>query len=139
MARTRLRDDTGTMTILFAVVFAALLVMLGVVVDGGRVLDQRSHAHDVAAQAARAGAQRLAVSGFVADGNLHLDPGPAVTAAQSVLAAAGLHGHVDVTGTTVTVTVTDTVPLSWLRLVGLTAKTVSATATADARTTGAQG
>ena len=56
MSKTRLRGDDGTITVLFAVVFVAFLMMLGLVVDGGRLLDQRSHAHDVAAKAARAGA-----------------------------------------------------------------------------------
>ena len=134
MAKTRLRGDDGTMTVLFAVVFVAFLMMLGLVVDGGRLLDQRSHAHDIAAQAARAGAQHLAVDGFTSDGNLALDPNRARTAATDFLARVGMTGVVTVTGPTVTVTVTDTVELTWLRLVGATSKHVAATASADART-----
>jgi hypothetical protein len=109
-------------------------MMFGLVVDGGRLLDQRSHAHDVAAKAARAGAQELSVGGFVGAGGLELDPVRAQAAARDYLAREGMAGAVTVTGPTVTVTVTTTVALTWLRLVGATSKRVSATATADART-----
>jgi hypothetical protein len=103
------------MSVLFAIAFVAFLMMLGLVVDGGRLLDQRSHAHDVA-------------------GGLELDQGRAQAAARDYLAREGMAGAVTVTGPTVTVTVTDTVQLTWLRLVGATSKRVSATASADART-----
>ena len=122
------------MSVFFAVVFVAFLMMLGLVVDGGRLLDQRSHAHDIAAQAARAGAQHLAVDGFTSGGNVALDPNRARTAATDFLARVSMTGVVTVTGPTVTVTVTDTVELTWLRLVGATSKQVAATASADART-----
>jgi len=134
MDHRRLRGDDGTMSVLFAVAFVAFLMMFGLVVDGGRLLDQRSHAHDVAAKAARAGAQELSVGGFVGAGGLELDPTRAQAAAHDYLAREGMAGVVIVTGPTVTVTVTDTVPLTWLRLVGATSKRVSATASADART-----
>jgi Flp pilus assembly protein TadG len=134
MEQTRCRSDDGTITVLFAVVFVAFLMMLGLVVDGGRLLDQRSHAHDVAAKAARAGAQQLGVGGFVGAGGLDLDPTRAQAAAHDYLAKEGMAGVVTVAGPTVTVTVTDTVQLTWLRLVGATSKQVSATASADART-----
>src|SRR4051794_14008565 len=130
MAPTRLRGDDGTISVLFAVVFVALLMMFGLVVDGGRLLDQRSHAHDVAAKAARAGAQQLAVGGFVGGGGFDLDPTGAQAAARDYLAKEGMAGVVTVTGPTVTVTVNDTVPLTWLRLVGATSKPVTATASA---------
>jgi Flp pilus assembly protein TadG len=134
MAPTRLRGDDGTVTVLFAVVFVAFLTMLGLVVDGGRLLDQRSQAHDVAAKAARAGAQQLAVAGFVGAGGVDLDATRAQAAAHDYLAKEGMAGVVTVAGPTVTVTVTATVQLTWLRLVGVTSKQVSATASADART-----
>ena len=134
MHQRRLRGDDGTMSVLFAVAFVAFLMMFGLVVDGGRLLDQRSHAHDVAAKAARAGAQEVSVGGFVGAGGLELDPVRAQAAARDYLAREGMAGAVTVTGPTVTVTVTATVPLTWLRLVGATSKRVSATASADART-----
>jgi Flp pilus assembly protein TadG len=134
MEPKRFHGDGGTMSLFFAVVFVAFLMMLGLVVDGGRLLDQRSHAHDVAAKAARAGAQQLAVGGFVGAGGLDLDSARAQAAAHDYLAKAGMAGVVTVAGPTVTVTVTDIVELTWLRLVGATSRQVSATASADART-----
>lgn len=127
-------NDEGTITVLYAVVFIAFLMMLGLVVDGGRLLDARSHAQDLAGKAARAGAQELSVTTFTSTGTVTLDADRARQAANRYLTRAGATGQITITGETVTVTVTDTVALTWLRLAGLSSRTVSGVATADART-----
>lgn len=127
MSRRRVRDDRGAVTALTASVLAGFVVMFGLVVGGAEVLQARSDAFGAAAGAARAGAQELEEAAVV-QGVVELDPASAVTAAQDYLAARGATGSVAVSGTDVTVTVTDSVTIPHLGdVIG-----VSATATGSA-------
>ena len=61
--RSRLRDDDrGSLSLFVVVVFVALLVTIGLVVDGGGKIRALQRADAVAAQAARAGGQAIVAS-----------------------------------------------------------------------------
>ena len=118
----------------FVVIFTlALLVMAGLVLDGGLALAAKVHAIDDAQAAARAGAQAIDIPLYRSTGTITLDPAQAVADAQGFLAAAGEHGSVSVAGETVTVNVTITQPTQILSIVGVDQLTVSGTGSATAQ------
>ena len=119
----------------FVVIFtAALLVMAGLVLDGGLALSAKVRAIDDAQAAARAGAQAINIGLYRSTGQITLDPAQATTDAEQYLAEAGQHGTVTVTGeqVTVTITVTVTEPTQLLSLAGIHHLTVSGSGTATA-------
>ncbi|MFP5376434.1 MAG: pilus assembly protein TadG-related protein [Acidimicrobiia bacterium] len=118
-------SERGQITLFVALVAGALLVLAGLVVDGGEVLAARRRAFDDAQEAARAGAQALAPSPYRGGDAVVLDPEAAAAAAHGYLAAAGHPGAVVVEGDQVAVEVSFDQPLSLLRLVGIDHVTVS--------------
>jgi len=124
------RDD-GSVSLYFAIIATAALVLAGLVVDGGAALATRGRAADIATQAARAGADALIpVSVRGNPENLAIDPTAATHAAEQVLSAAGATGDVTVTGPDVTVRAHITRHTSILSAVGLRDISQSASATA---------
>lgn len=125
--------EDGVVTAFTVIVTAALLVMAGLVLDGGLALSSKAKAESEAQEAARAGAQALDLGAFRTTGQGTLTPGKAVAAAQSYLAATGDTGTVSVTGATVAVTVTHVQHTQVLGIFGLStlSETASATATAE--------
>jgi Flp pilus assembly protein TadG len=86
--RTLHRDqsESGAATV-FVVAFAVvLLVMAGLVVDGGLAINARQRVADDVEQAARAGSQNLNLALLRDQGLVRIDPGPAQTAARNFLA-----------------------------------------------------
>jgi Flp pilus assembly protein TadG len=96
----------------------AFTLLLGLVVDGGRVIDARLASSRTAAQAARLGADELSQSS-VRNGRDAVDVSSAITHAQSYLHQAGLTGTVHVAGDTVTVTVTGRSQTQILGILGI--------------------
>ena len=94
------------MTLLLVLVMPALMIgLVGLVFDGGSVITARRQALNEAEQAARAGAQGVAVE-EVRDGGLQeLDPARAEAAARAYLDALGRDGDIEVDGDRVRVTV----------------------------------
>ena len=89
------RNERGSASIWAVLVIAgAFTVLLGLVVDGGRVIDARVAASRAAAQAARAGADALS-SASVRNGNDAIDVEAAMARAQSYLHDAGMTGTVE--------------------------------------------
>ena len=132
----RLGDEEAGMVTAFVVIFTlALLVMAGLVLDGGLALAAKVQAIDAAQAAARAGAQAIDIPTYRATGQITLDPGQAVADAQAFLAAAGERGTVTVTvaGETVDVTVTITQPTQILSVVGVDQLTVTGAGSATAQ------
>ena len=104
----------------FVVIFTlALLLLAGLVIDGGLTLAARVKAIDEAQAAARAGAQAINLPLFRATGQVTLQPDQAVQAARSYLAATGNPGTVTVNGDQVTVSVTISQPMQILGLAGI--------------------
>jgi hypothetical protein len=108
----------------------ALILMIGLVLDGGLTLSARERALGEAQEAARAGAQAVNLATYRQNGSLVLDPAQAAADARAYLAGIGASGTATATANTVTVTVTIVQPMQILSAAGLRAVTVHATATA---------
>ena len=136
-APVRLREGLGDpesgMVTAFVVVFTlALLVMAGLVLDGGLALAAKVQAIDDAQAAARAGAQAIDIPLYRATGQITLDPEAATADAEAYLADAGHTGTVAVNGEQVTVTVTISQPTQLLSLAGVGHITVTGSGSATA-------
>lgn len=121
-------DDLGqSVSVLVAVSLMALLLIAGLVIDGG--------AHAAAtrrAEMAASGAARAAVdAGATARAAGVREPvADSLTAGRSVLRAAGVEGEVLVRGGSVRVTTTTTVPTVFLGIIGMSRLTAHGEATA---------
>ena len=130
----RTRNERGSASIWAILVIAgAFTVLLGLVVDGGRVIDARIAASRAAAQSARIGADALS-SASVRNGNNAIDVDAAKARAQKYLDDAGMTGTVSVTGQTVSVTVTGSSETQILGVIGITSFPIEETETAQAIT-----
>lgn len=136
----RLADERGSLSVFAAILAIAMLVVIGLVADGGRVIAQSGFARDAAGAAARAGVQALDVGAFAGatTGGVQvrqIDPAEARLRVEDMLETGyGLPPEawtVDTTDTTVSVTVTIVVETTMLGLLGRDQATVSATKTAD--------
>src|SRR5215212_10790686 len=124
--------DRGSATAFVVFIVLAFVVVLGLVIDGGHTLSGHRHTRNLAAQAARAGAQE--VNTPPSGGRPTLDPVRALQRAQAFLAAAHATGHARLVCAAgvcdrVQVTVVDTVHMSILGTFGVGDRTVSDTVT----------
>jgi Flp pilus assembly protein TadG len=131
MTRPPVADDTGSLSVAAALAGVVVIVLLGLVVDGGNVLAARQHASDLAENAARSGANALSIPTLRRTGRIELDPVAAQAAAQQSLRVGGVSGTVSVDTTTVTVTVTIKEHTPLLALTGVDHVDVTGRATAD--------
>jgi hypothetical protein len=134
--RVRLGREDGTVTAFVVVFTVALMLMAGLVLDGGLTLAAKVQAIDDAQAAARAGAQAIDLPTYRATGQITLDPAQATTDADDYLAAAGHTGTVAVDGDQVTVTVTISQATQILDIAGINHLTVTGTGTATAEQNG---
>ncbi len=131
--RSRLGEPESGMVTAFVVIFTvALIVVAGLVLDGGLALSAKVQAIDDAQAAARAGAQALNIPLYRSTGQITLDPGQATADAERYLANSGHSGTVQVTGEQVIVTVTISQHTQILSLAGIDQITVSGSGTATA-------
>jgi hypothetical protein len=128
---SRRGNDAGQITAFVVVMMAALILLVGLVLDGGLTLAAREHTLGEAQEAARAGAQAINLAAYRQNGTLVVDPTRATTAAQQYLADTGDSGTVQVSGNIVTVTVGHVQRMQILDVAGLSAVTVHATASAE--------
>jgi hypothetical protein len=126
--RAKSAGDSGQITAFVVVMATALILLAGLVLDGGLTLAARERALNLAQEAARAGAQGINLATYRQTGNLVLSAPLATADAQRYLASTGAQGTVQVTGNTVTVTITQ--PMQILDAAGLSAITVHASASA---------
>lgn len=126
--------ERGSASIWALIVTAgAFTVLLGLVVDGGRLIDARLASARTAAQAARLGADSLSAAS-VRNGDSTISASTAAARTRDYLREAGMSGNVRVTGDRVTVTVTGTSPNHILTIVGLSSFPIQETQTAQAIT-----
>lgn len=111
--RSRPGREQGLVTIWTVVLISACFAVIGLVLDGGAVLRARSDAYSLAGAAARVGSQELRDDDAV-HGRPTLDRNAAMAAANTYLDASGVTGNVEVTSTSITVTVNRTVRLQLL-------------------------
>ena len=119
------RGEEGTVTAFVVIFTFALVVLAGLVIDGGLTLAAKVEAVDEAQAAARAGAQEIDVPLLRSTGEVALDSALATEAAESYLASAGRTGAVWVSGDEVEVSVSVTQPMQVLGLVGIGSLTVT--------------
>ncbi len=127
---TRRRMERGSASIWAVLVTAgAFTLLLGLVVDGGRLIDARVASSRTAAQAARAGADALSAAS-VRNGGDDVSSAQAIDRAEGYLYDAGVTGTVHVSGDTVTVTVTGSSATQILGVIGITSFPIEETQTA---------
>jgi len=133
VSRFRAGDDTGSASVYVLGLVVAMLVLAGLVVDGGRAVNARSTAADDAEQAARAGASQMNSSMMHGGGNTQVDVSAAQSAARAFLTNEGYApGEITVnaSATDVQVTVRTTVHTALLSLIMIPTMEVSGSATA---------
>ena len=125
------RDERGSISIWLALAALVMVLAVGLAVDLGGQVQAQQRAHDLAAQAARAGGEQVQAAPAIEGTGATIDPTAAIAAANSYLAAAGVTGTVTVTGPdTITVTVHTTYTPTFLTAIGINHLTVTGTATA---------
>lgn len=133
MRSDRRRDDRGTATAFVVGMAITLVVVAGLVVDGGGALNAKGTLADDVEAAAVAGAQATDEIRLRSDDVLVIDPAEARERALGVLAGRGYQGiEIRVTDETVTVTAHDTVPTAMLNLINIDSFDIEATAVAEA-------
>ncbi len=132
VARARGEREAGSLTLMLAVLMVALLALAGLVIDGGRKLNQSASAFAIAQEAARAGAGLVDRSIAYRSGTFRVDQGQALAAARAYLAGAGYTGSVSTDGTQrIRVTVTVTGHTLVLSLIGIDTMTSTGSAVAS--------
>ena len=124
------RSERGSATIWAILLIAgAFTVLLGLVVDGGHLVESRLSSSRTAAQAARVGADALSESS-VRSGRDRVAAAAAARDAQEYLRNAGMQGTVRVAGDTVAVTVTGRSDTKILGVMGIESFPIRETQTA---------
>lgn len=123
------RSEAGSVSAFVAVVAVALVMVAGMAYDGGQIVAAQATARDLAAGAARAGAQEIDLDRLRSSGEAALDPDRAARAVEAFLADSGSSGAAVVEGARVTVTVRVLQPM---RILPVPDRTVTATDTATA-------
>jgi Flp pilus assembly protein TadG len=131
VARAAIGHDAGSLTLMLAVFMVPLLALAGLVIDGGRKLNQSASAYAIAQEAARAGAGMVDTSAAYGSGTFRVDEVQAIAAARTYLSRAGCTGTVSADGTQrIRVAVTITSHTLVLSLIGIDTMTSTGSATA---------
>lgn len=125
--------EQGGLSLMVVVLFAVLLALAGIVVDGGAKLSADENAAALAQEAARAGATTVDVSSAYASGSFVVDQGRALDSARRYLVGAGYHQFtLSVDGArAIRVSLTITEPTRFLSLIGIDSFTSTGTAVAS--------
>ena len=125
----REHPERGSLSVYVVIIAAVLMLVAGLCIEGGRVLNARATMADQAEQAARAGVQQLSMAKLRGSGEASTDPSAASSAARSYLARTGAAktSTVKASSDRVSVTVERDVPTTMLRLVGVPSIHVSVT------------
>lgn len=126
------RGERGTVTVFVVSMTTALLLVAGLVFDGGRMIAARREADAVAAAAARAGAQGLDEAGLRQSDGVPLNASDVVRRVEGYLGRTDYSGGASVSGDTVTVEVHRTQTLAILSLAGLASSDITGTGSARA-------
>jgi hypothetical protein len=129
----RCHRERGSLSLMLAILFVALVALAGIVVDGGAKLAADENAVALAQEAARAGAATVDESAAYSSGSFVVSQQQALAAARSYLIGAG-YDRYSVTpegSRAITVSVTITEPTRFLELIGVDSFTCAGTATAS--------
>ena len=125
------RDERGSISLWILTASFVMMVLVGLAVDLGGQVHAKQRAHDIAAEAARAGGERVQAAPAIEGRYVGVDTAAARVAAEQYLASAGVTGTVRITGgDTITVEVTDTYTPVFLSFIGIGDLTVTSDATA---------
>ena len=128
--RSAMTADGGSVTVFFAVVVLAMLVLIGLVVDSGGKARALARADRIAAEAARSGGQAIDIPAAIQGAPARVNIANAVHAAQAYLGAARVVGTVTPTrnrrGLVVKVSVTQATV--FLKLAGVSSFSVQGSA-----------
>ena len=127
--RSRARDDQGQTTAMVTILVPAILLLGGLVLDGGTILASRREATALASGAARAAIQEIDPASLRA-GAIEIDGEAAEAAATGFLTEVGEEGDVVVYPDRVEVTVTVIARPFLLRIVGIGDRPVTGSAVA---------
>lgn len=119
------------MTVFVVGILLALVVLGGLVFDGGAVIAGHREADAEAEGAARTAAEQISIPAL-RSGQVQLISNQATSAAEKYLRHYGHTGTVSIEGDTVTVTVTYPIDMQVLNVIGISTKTVTGTANATA-------
>jgi Flp pilus assembly protein TadG len=131
------RRQSGQILPLLAIMLAVLVVVTGLALDGGQALVARREVQGIADAAARLGAQQLdEQSARAGDTPPLLDPAAAYAAAARYVAVQrpGMLATIATDTRQVDVHISVTIPLTFMRLAGLSSATIEAHGTAEPRT-----
>lgn len=129
--RRKLRDDErGSITPFFVVLVPALVLIVGLVVDGAGKIQANENAQAIASGASRAAANAVAAQ-VVSNGGISLDNNRARTAATDYIEASGMTGTVNVAGNRITVSVETSYSTKFVSIIGIATLPAEATATAE--------
>lgn len=120
--------EDGSISVLVVGVALALLLLVALIVDGGRKAQALAETTSLAEEAARAAGQGIDPVALAQGRAITADPTRAASEARAYLAAAHATGTVAVSGTTITVTVTRTQPTVFLAALGINQLTVTRSA-----------
>jgi uncharacterized membrane protein len=136
MKTSRVREESGSVTPLVAVMLLGLLAVAALVVDGGVLFSARRDLQALADGAARAGAMAVDVQNLRETELVRLDPEEAEKAARQYLDAAGFNGTSTIRADILSVTVhlSETRPTVMMGLLGVRSVRVQADAVARPRT-----
>ncbi|SDD22850.1 Putative Flp pilus-assembly TadE/G-like [Sanguibacter gelidistatuariae] len=120
-SRVQWRDETGSVSVFVAITAIGLMILAGLIADGGAKLRATQRAESIAAEAARAGGQAIDTRAIAHGRDLSIDVEQAVRAAQTYLTSAGVEGAVSVSddGTRIQVHVTSQSRTVFLSLIGI--------------------
>ena len=130
------RGEAGQALVWTAVMLPLFLSVIGLAIDAGTIFDARRELQNVADSAARAGAMQIDQTVYrqSSGATVVLDTAAARQAASQYVSSQGnVAATVDVAPQQVVVHVSRNVPLSFLRLVGISAVRITATAPASPR------
>lgn len=120
--------ERGSISALVLGLITSFMLCVGLVVDGGRVVTRYLESADIAENAARSGSQELR---SLRSGEPTIDPSRATRAAHRYLESQGVTGLVSIEGNSVVVSVEQNVRFSLLSLIGLSAKEIAVTRSAE--------
>jgi len=122
--------DRGAVTLFVAIAMVGLMVLAGLVVDGGAKVRAAQRANRVAAEAARAAGQAIDLATVLEGSAVQVDRGAALQAAEAYLASAGVDGSARVIdrGAGISVSTRTSAPTVFLGLIGVPHLTVDGAA-----------
>lgn len=120
--------ERGSISALVLGLVTSFMLCAGLVVDGGRVVARYLESADIAENAARSGSQELR---SLRSGEPTIDSPRATRAAHRYLESQGVTGLVSIEGNSVVVSVEQRVQFSLLSLIGLLAKEIAVTRSAE--------